>query len=150
METFLLYKTDVAALIARIALGILFFMQGYDKIFRIGLKQTEAGVEEAMLQTHLPRGLVRLITIVSSVIELVCSVLLVVGWMIYPALFLLGFNLLLVVFGMSLRQPLWDMRFVWPRLVLLIFLLVLPAGSDRISLDFLLNSYGTVPVFIAG
>ena len=150
METFLLYKTDVAALIARIVLGILFFMQGYDKIFGIGLKQTEAGVEEAMQQTHLPRGLIRFITIISSVIELAGGVLLVAGWMIYPALFLLGLDLLVVVFGMSLRQPLWDMRFVWPRLVLVIFLLVLPAGSDRISLDFLLNSYGTVPVLIAG
>lgn len=150
MENFILWKTDIAVLLARVVLGLLFLMQGYDKIFGIGLKKTEAGMEEAMQPTHLPAGLVRFITVVSSWIELVCGLLLVAGWLIYPALMLLGLNLLMVCFGMSLRQPLWDMRYVWPRLALLLLLLLLPESWDRISVDHILHTYGNAPAITAG
>lgn len=150
MENFILFKTDFAALLARLILGILFFMQGYDKIFRIGLKKTEAGVEEALQVTRLPASLVRMITVLTSILELAGGLLLVVGWLIYPALFILGLDLVIVCFGMSLRQPLWDMRFVWPRLLLLLLLLLLPDSWDRISVDHFLHTYGNAPLFTAG
>jgi putative oxidoreductase len=150
MENLILWKTDIAVLLARVILGLLFFMQGYDKIFGIGLKKTEAGMEEAMQPTHLPVGLVRFVTIISSWIELGCGLLLVVGWLIYPALMMLGLNLLMVCFGMSLRQPLWDMRYVWPRLALLLLLLLLPESWDRISVDHILHTYGNAPAITAG
>jgi hypothetical protein len=71
--------------------------------------------------------------------------MLIVGFLIYPALILLGIDLLLVIFAMSLREPLWDMRFVWPRLILVIALLMLPVVYDRLSLDYLFHFYESKP-----
>jgi uncharacterized membrane protein YphA (DoxX/SURF4 family) len=149
MDIFLEYKADAATLLARIILGILFFFQGYDKLFGIGLKQTEAGMDEAFRQTHLPKRAVHFITIFSSSIELIGGMLLIAGWLIYPALIVLAFDLVIVVFGMSLRQPLWDMRYVWPRLALVLLLLLLPAAWDRISVDYFIRTYGNSPLISA-
>jgi putative oxidoreductase len=143
MNLLLEYKEDIALLLMRLVLGILFLMQGYDKIFGLGLSKTEAGVAEAMRGTKLPGSLVKTITVISSVIELAGGIMLITGFLIYPALVLLGIDLVIVVFGMSLREPLWDMRFVWPRLILLLALLLLPYACDRLSLDHLLNLYET-------
>lgn len=143
MEFFTEYKTEIAALFIRLVLGFLFFFQGYEKIFRIGIKQTEDAVAGAMLRTSLPPSLVRAVALISSITELSCGILLIAGWMIYPSLILLSVNLLLVVFAMSLRESLWDMRFVWPRIVLVAALFLLPENSHLISLDHILNTYGT-------
>ncbi len=148
MSFLLDYKDDIALLFMRLVLGILFLMQGYDKIFRLGLRKTEAGVADAMRVTKLPSSIVNTITIISSVIELVGGIMLLTGFLIYPALLFLGIDLVIVVFGMSLREPLWDMRFVWPRLILLLALLLLPYTCDRLSIDHLLKFYET-SVFIS-
>ena len=145
MDILLQYKTDIALLIMRFVLGILFFMQGYDKVFGLGLKRTEAGIEEAFRGKHLPPSLVKIITIISSFIELAGGVMLVAGFLIYPALIFLGGDLLIVVFAMSLREPLWDMRYVWPRLILVLALLLLPVAYDRLSLDYLFHFYESTP-----
>jgi len=136
MHFLLEYKTDIAALFMRLVLGILFFFQGYDKIFGLGLKKTENGIEDELHFTKLPISLVKTITVISSFIELVGGILLIVGFLIYPALIFLGIDLLVVVLAMSLREPLWDMRFVGPRLILLLALMLLPSACDRISLDY--------------
>ena len=141
MDILIEYKTDIALLIMRIVLGILFLMQGYDKIFGLGLKRTEAGIEDALQGKHLPPSLVKAITIISSFIELAGGIMLITGFLIYPALVLLGLDLIAVVFAMSLREPLWDMRYVWPRLVLILALLLLPTACDRLSLDYLFHFY---------
>ena len=141
MEFFLQYKNDAAILLMRLVLGILFFIQGYDKIFGLGLQRTEKGVEEEMRGTKLPGALIKSITAISSLVELLGGCMLIAGFFIYPALILLALDLLVVVFAMSLRQPLWDMRFVWPRLVLLIALLLLPVAYDRFSLDYFFRFY---------
>lgn len=145
MDILLQYKTDIALLIMRFVLGILFFMQGYDKVFGLGLKRTEAGIEEALQGKHLPAPLVKIVTIISSFIELAGGVMLVAGFLIYPALIFLGIDLLIVVFAMSLREPLWDMRYVWPRLILILALLLLPMAYDRLSLDHLFHFYESTP-----
>ena len=144
MNFFLEYKNDIAALLARGVLGILFLFQGYDKIFGIGLKRTEAGMEAAMEQTRLPHPLVKAMTAISSVMEFAGGILLIAGLWIYPSLTVLAADLLIVTFGMSLRESLWDMRFVWPRLALVLFLLVIPQSWDRISTDHFLHTYGNI------
>lgn len=145
MEFFTEHKIEFAALFVRLILGMLFLLQGYDKIFRIGLKQTEDTVAGALNKTGIPGSFVRLITAVSSYTELICGLLLIAGWFIYPALLLLSANLLMVVFAMSLRESLWDMRYVWPRIVLIVFLFLIPETAHRISIDHILNTYGTAP-----
>ncbi|HLG04332.1 MAG TPA: DoxX family protein [Bacteroidia bacterium] len=135
MDLFLEYKNDIAFLFARVLLGVLFFFQGYDKIFGLGLKKTEGGVEEALRQTHLPGSLIKTVTVISSFIEFTGGLFLLAGWLVVPSLVFLGINLIVVSVAMSLLQPLWDMRFVWPRIVLVLLLLLLPDSWDRLSLD---------------
>lgn len=141
MDFLIEYKNDLAFLLMRVVLGILFLMQGYDKVFGLGLQKTERGVEEAMRGTRLPVFLIKIISVISSVVELAGGIMLIAGFLIYPVLALLGIDLLLVVFAMSLREPLWNMRDVWPRLVLILALLLLPASFDRLSLDHLFHFY---------
>jgi putative oxidoreductase len=141
MDFLVEYKNDLAFLLMRVVLGILFLMQGYDKVFGLGLQQTGRGIEEAMRRTRIPVFLVKIISVISSVVELAGGIMLIAGFLIYPALTLLGVDLLIVVFAMSLREPLWNMRDVWPRLVLLLALLLLPAAGDRLSLDHLFHFY---------
>ena len=135
MQHFLEYKTDIAMLLMRVVLGMLFFFQGFEKIFGMGLKQSDEGVADALHNTKLPKGIVKPVVAASSFVELFGGVLLVVGLFIYPVLCALSADLILVVFAMSLRESLWDMRYVWPRLVLVCALLLLPASWDRISVD---------------
>ncbi|CAN5229691.1 hypothetical protein BH09BAC5_BH09BAC5_12410 [soil metagenome] len=142
MHTFLEYRIDIAVFLTRLVLGILFFFQGYDKIFRLGLAKTENAIADALHNTKLPVPFVKFTVAVSSLIELIAGLMLIAGFLIYPALAALGIDLLIVVFAMSLREPLWDMRYLWPRLVLLLLLLLLPALHDRISIDHLMNIYG--------
>jgi putative oxidoreductase len=144
MSIILDYKNDMALLFMRVVLGILFLMQGYDKVFGLGLHRTEKGIEEAMRGTRLPVLLIKIISVFSSIIELAGGALLIAGFLIYPALVFLGIDLLIVVFAMSLREPLWNMRDVWPRLVLLLALLLLPASFDRLSLDHLFHFYENI------
>jgi putative oxidoreductase len=129
------YRHELAALLGRATLGILFFFQGFDKVFGLGLRRTEEGVEEALHLPWMPSFAVRAITVLSSLAELAGGVFLILGWHTDRALAVLAADLLVVTLGMSLRQPLWDMRFVWPRLALLVFLMCLPPGWDYYSLD---------------
>lgn len=141
MEILTEHRIEIASLLARLVLGILFFFQGYEKIFRIGLRQTEDAMTGAMFRTALPRQLVRFITILSSFIELCAGLTLFAGLFLFPSLVLLSANLLLVVLAMSLRESLWDMRYVWPRLALLVFLWSVPLQAHRFSVDFILNMH---------
>ncbi|MDQ3110606.1 MAG: DoxX family protein [Bacteroidota bacterium] len=139
MDIFLQYKADIALLFMRIILGILFLMQGYDKVFGLGLKKTEEGIEFAMRGKKLPGSIIKTVTVISSFVELFGGIMLIAGFMIYPALVCLGIDLVVVVFAMSLRESLWDMRFVWPRLILLLAILLLPSAYDRFSFDHLFS-----------
>lgn len=145
MEFFLRHKEDIAILLARLVLGALFFLQGYDKVFRLGLKATGDSVENAMHQTGLPAGFVRGITVISSLAELICGLLLLAGLFVYPALTILGLDILLVVFAMGLREPLWDMRYVWPRLILILLLFFVHESYDHFSLDYFLFGNEAIP-----
>jgi hypothetical protein len=83
-----------------------------------------------------------LIVMISSFVELTGGFCLITGFLIYPVLFILAANILLVSFAMSLREPLWDMKFVWPRTLLIFLLLAVPYRWHFFSVDYLLNIYG--------
>ena len=71
-------------------------------------------------------------------IELVGGALLLAGWRVYHALLALGVGLVVVTFGHLLKEPLYPFHeHVIPRLLLLLFLLVMPRHEDHFSLDHL-------------
>lgn len=119
----------------RLILGSLFFFQAYDKLVRIGLKETFATAYSGYRDHRVPQWFVRLSIWLSTFIELIGGVLLILGLFKSIALILLGINLIMVVFAFSYLRGMWDMQHVFPRLVLLIALFLIPFQWDVWTLD---------------
>jgi putative oxidoreductase len=141
MEFLLHYKSEYAVLIVRIVAGVLFLWQGYDKLFRIGLKETAHASHQALHALRLPQGIVTAIVSVTALIEFICGALLIVGFLIIPSSYLLLACILPVTLAMSMREPMWNVQLVWSRLVLLTFLLLMPVRVHVFSIDQLLHIY---------
>ena len=71
----------------------------------------------------------------TSYVELIGGALLIIGLFEYSALYLLGVNLLLVNIAFGIANPMWDMKFVSPRIALLLFLLITPATWHMWTID---------------
>lgn len=125
-----------AAFIARVFLGVLFFLQGYDKVFRIGVKQVIAAVHGPLSEKGLPKFFSTFGSYFTSYVELICGGLLIIGFVKYYCLYLLGFDLFFAALAFGIVDPIWDMKHIFPRLALLIFLMVIPSQWDVISIDY--------------
>lgn len=128
----------VAVLIARILLGVLFFFQGYDAVFNIGMRRVIEAYQNSFSNKHIPSSLVVLASWFTSLTELICGLMLIFGLFQYIALYLLGINLIVAAIGFGLNEPMWDSKYVLPRLLLLLFLLCVPSSWGIISLDHLI------------
>ena len=136
----LAYKLEFAECIIRVFTGILFFFQGYDKIFKIKI----GGVVDIFLEDaqhiHIHKPLVTAFTYCTSFIELIGGLFLVIGLFTNYTLLALGFDLVLVCFAFSIIRPMWDMQYVFPRLLLVVGLLFIPNEYTKIAFDYFLNS----------
>lgn len=126
---------SIGILGARLFLGLLFFMQGYDKVVRLGIKKVAQTYRTELNRTALPPVVITLSAYATSYIEMVGGLMLLLGFMKYYVLYALGFDLMMVAVAMSLISPLWQTDLVFPRLVLLLTLLFVPAAWDVFSLD---------------
>ena len=126
-----------AILFARAILGLIFFMAGFWKVFQLGpLQHARRFFIEPYAQSFLPRWSLWATGVTVPVVELLAGALLLVGWRVRVALFALGGVLVLVTFGHLLAEPLYEFHtHVIPRAALLLFLLVMPRGDDRLSVD---------------
>jgi putative oxidoreductase len=127
----------VAALVARIFLGLLFFFQGYDAVFRIKMKEVMHSVEGPLAAKGLPRLFIRWGAWFTSYAQLIGGTLLVLGLFRYVTLYVLGLDLLVAAVGFGIAAPVWDTRHVFPRLALLLLLLLVPVSFDQWNLDHL-------------
>lgn len=140
MEAITQYHAVAAVFTARVFLGALFFFQGYDAIFNVKIKNVINAYADGFAGKGIPRFVTVLGSWFTSYAELIGGFLLLFGIFEYPALYLLSANLIIVSIAFSLAEPMWDMRFVFPRLVLLIFLLVTPAAWHSWSFDNLVTN----------
>ena len=126
-----------AILFARLLLGLIFFMAGVFKVFRLGpLQHALRLFVEPYAQTFLPRWSLWVTGATVPVIELVAGAMLLLGWRTRAALLALGSVLVLVTFGHLVLDPLYEFHtHVIPRTALLLFLLVMPKNEDRFSAD---------------
>jgi uncharacterized membrane protein YphA (DoxX/SURF4 family) len=126
-----------AILFARLILGFIFFMAGVWKVFQLGpLEHARRLFVEPYAQTFLPRWSLWATGASVPVIELVAGALLLIGWRTRAALLALGGVLVLVTFGHLVLDPLYEFHtHVIPRTALLLFVLVMPQGEDRVSVD---------------
>jgi len=133
------YKLYIAESMLRIFAGVLFFFQGYDKLFKIKMP----GVIDAFMRDaerrHIARPLVGAVAYYTSIVEFIGGIFLVFGIFTNYTLFALGIDLILVCFAFSLMEPMWDMKHVFPRFILVILLLILPLENDKLSLDYLIK-----------
>jgi uncharacterized membrane protein YphA (DoxX/SURF4 family) len=122
-------------LFIRLLLGIIFFMQGYGKIFSI----TVSGVYDKFFKefenTFLPKWLVIFTAYYTSYVEGIGGFLLIIGLFRRYAIYLLALDLLIVSFGHGLIEPIWDLSHVMPRAILLGGLFFLPENWDRWNVD---------------
>lgn len=131
------YKLQITEMLIRVFTGILFLFQGYDKIFKVKI----SGVINTFLDEaeyhHIHKPWVTVVAYYTSLIEFLGGILLILGLFTNYSLVLLGLDIVLVGLAFSVLNPLWDLRHVFPRFMLLVTLLLLPDEWNKLSLDFL-------------
>ena len=134
-----------AILLARLVLGLIFFMAGFWKVFTLGpLGHAERYFVGPYAQSFLPRWSLWATGTTVPLVELVAGALLLVGWRVRAAMLGLGWVLVIVTFGHLVADPLYEFHtHVIPRTALLLFLLVMPRGEDWFSIDAWLSRRGT-------
>jgi uncharacterized membrane protein YphA (DoxX/SURF4 family) len=130
------HAKSFAILFARLVLGFIFFMAGWHKVFQL----TPSGhVEKFFLpfkNTFLPVWSLWMVGYTIPFIELIAGGLLLLGLQVRLALLSLGCVLVVVSFGHLLQEPLYPFHeHVFPRLALLLFILIWPTADDRFSFD---------------
>lgn len=125
----------------RVILGLLFFFQGYDKIFKVKMKGLIGTFRYELGSIKVPNILLEITTYYTSYVEFACGALLIIGLFTKYSLYLLGIDLILVVGAFSLIKPMWDMQFLFPRLMLLSILLYVPEEWNLISADHIFNYF---------
>src|SRR6266852_9486042 len=141
MESTLLQRA-YATLFARAVLGLIFFMAGVYKVFKLGPLEHARKYFLPAADTFLPTWSLWAVGAAVPFIELVAGALVLMGLFTRHALVSLGCVLAVVTFGHLLKQPLYPFHeHVIPRLILVLFLLWIPAENDRFSLDGLPRSF---------
>ena len=135
MEAFIQYHEAIGVLIARVFLGLLFLFQGYDAIFSIKIKNIIENYESSFESKGIPKILTIAGSWFTSLAEFLGGLFLVLGLFKYIALYLLGADLIIASIAFGIATPMWDMRYVFPRLALLLFLLIIPVSWDLFTLD---------------
>jgi len=143
MEPITSYIPHEAALslLLRTILGLLFLFQGIDKVFKLGIVKVANTFQYEMRPRKFPKWILLIVAVFTSYIELIGGILLITGLFKTYTLYLLGLDIMFVTMAFSMIYPLWDMKFILPRLILLAILLYLPPAWDKFSLDRLLFFY---------
>jgi len=129
-----------AVLFARLVLGLIFFMAGIWKVFGLGPAGHVQRFFLPFQHTFLPVWSLWAVGFTIPFVELIAGGLVIIGWKARYALVGLGVVLAIVTFGHLLDQPLYAFHeHVIPRLVLVLFVLLMPQELDRFSLDHLLK-----------
>jgi putative oxidoreductase len=132
-----------ALLFARAVLGFIFFMAGIWKVFTLGPAGHVRRYFLPFQDTFLPTWSLWAVGYAIPFVELIAGALVIAGYQTRPALVALGFVLVVVTFGHLLHEPLHAFHeHVLPRLLLLLFVLVMPQEWDRFSIDGLLLTVG--------
>lgn len=135
------FKYYIVEAIPRIFCGIIFLFQGYDKLFKVKI----SGVIDAFtLETanrHVPKFLLGFMAVFTSMVEFVGGLFLILGLFKNAVLTFFGLDLIFVAIAFSYMNPVWDMKHVYPRLILIILLFAMPNDWSFFSLDHLFAGF---------
>lgn len=127
-------------LMLRVFCGVIFMFQGYDKVFNVKISGVIETYRYEAQQKNIPTFLLTFSAYYTSFVEFFGGALLILGLFKNYVLILLGMDMIMVAIAFSYLKPMWDMRFVFPRLILISILLVLPSRWAYFSLDYLLRT----------
>lgn len=130
----------IGILTMRLILGLIFFWQGYGKVFKFGIDNVYNNFFKKTYEELLPDFIVLGTAYFTSFAELIAGFLLVIGLGRDWALYILAAVLVIVTFGHGLAEPIWDTSHVLVRAVFLIPLLLLPKEWDVFSVDHLIRN----------
>ncbi len=133
-------KQHLAELILRVFCGIIFLYQGYDKLFRLKIKGVTEAFQINAEKNNIPQFMLWASAVFTSVVEFFGGLLLIIGLFKTPVLLFLGIDLIIVGMAFSMLEPVWDMRHVFPRLMMVVALLLFPDNWELLSLDKLIWS----------
>lgn len=135
------FESNVVAAVTllRIVTGILFFFQGYDKIFNVKIPNViSAFVNPYASNLKIPTFMLKPAVVISSWTEFIGGAFLILGLFKGPVLYVLGANMLFVALAFSIIKPMWDMQHYFPRILFIVLLLLIPFSWDVFALDNLL------------
>jgi len=124
-------------LFARLVLGLMFFQGAWWRIFGLGpMEHARRFFVEPYADSFLPEWMLWLAGTSVPFAEFAGGALVLLGLWRLPGLILLGGVLVSVTFGHLIAEPIFSISgHIFPRLVLVVFLLVIPQEWDRFSLD---------------
>lgn len=126
-------------LMIRVFCAILFIFQGYDKLFKIGFTGVKETFYREANKKQVPHLLVDVLVYYTSIIEFLGGIFLLVGLFQNTVLMLLGIDLILVGLAFSYLEPMWDMKHVLPRLILVAMLMAMPSEWSFFSIKTLVH-----------
>ncbi|TAH42020.1 MAG: DoxX family protein [Bacteroidetes bacterium] len=129
------FYNSLALFLLRTVTGIIFFFQGYDKIFNVKIKNVVETFQEPIDKTYIPNSLLKPFSWITSSLEMLGGLLLIFGVLRGMGLVLLSIDMLLVAFAFSNIKAMWDMQYYFPRFIFLLILLLLPQEWDLWNLD---------------
>lgn len=126
-----------ALLLTRLVLGLLFFMAGVFKVFELGpVPGAQAMFVDPYADTFLPVWSLWASGVTVPFVELIAGLFVIIGLWRKPAYLALAGVLAMVTFGHLLVEPFFPFHHhVFPRTVLLVFLLWAGPADDTLSLD---------------
>lgn len=133
------YSIEIAELFLRLCLGAIFVIQGYDKLFSLGIGKVSETFEDEFRGRALPKFIFPVTAFYSSLVEFIGGILLVIGLFKYYIMILIGVDLLLVTIAFSLLDPGGNLKMVFSRWILWVLLLLLPQQQLFWGLDSLLK-----------
>lgn len=127
---------SVGILTMRLLLGLIFFWQGYGKVFKFGIDNVYNNFFKKTYEELLPDFIILATAYFTTFAELIAGFLLIIGLGRDWALYILAAVLVVVTFGHGMATPIWDTKDVLVRAVFLIPLLLLPKEWDVFSVDY--------------
>lgn len=133
----------MAAFIARGFLGLMMLMAGWWKIFTYGVENHAANLfvgSDVLSNSWIPEWLLYALGIGVPFVELIAGGLILIGLFSRWAIFAIGLLHLITTYGHLLESPFYDFSgHTLVRLLPAIFWLMLPPGSDKLSVDYILS-----------
>ncbi|MBK7854692.1 MAG: hypothetical protein IPJ79_07025 [Bacteroidetes bacterium] len=115
------------------------FCSRTSKLFIVKVEEVLQTYKPLLQQKGIPQILIVAGVWITSTAEFLFGLLLILGLFTQLSLYVLTVDVLLASAAFGIMRPMWDMQFVFPRLVSLIFLLLAPIQWNMFSLDLFIS-----------